>query len=936
MKNDSQERALLISFIMPVYNPLEPFFDLAVQSVLSQKFSNWELCMADDGSSDPSVWPKLQAYSQANARIKIFHRSQNGHISRATNSAAALAKGDFLAFIDQDDLLAPHCLELLTNYIEENSNTDLLYTDDDKIDACGKHYAEQFKQDYDPYQLLSFMMMGHILCVRRSLFERLGGFRTGFEGSQDYDFALRAIEHSRHVGHIPAIAYHWRSLPGSTASGGNEKEYSFDAGMRAVQEALDRRNIPAKAIHPEWARASGCGLFGVEFSPGPTVTVIIPVTSQELLPSPEVINEYLKVEYPHVFFLLVINETLSVPKFPPSIQTLKTSAHRWAALCNAALQFATTPLLVFLSPSLTPQNNIWLTQLAGWACLPEVGCVGGKITQQDGTLLHAGYLHEQGKDGLPGRVGYGSKDSWGDHFRHVTPSKCSAVSRHCFAIGREKLIKAGGFDDVNFPDDLSGADLGYRLAACNISNLFCPEALFKCSAPDIFMSRTYDAISTFKHRHTELPPSANSNILSGSSFFDCRHKQPNGANASLKTLFITHSLALEGAPKTLYELAAGLAKRKIPLEVWSHLEGPLLNTYTEAGISVSIIPSQQNKGCNQSSLSDLDIYVLNNLNFLPMDCESSYNRTIQDFARNISEKKIKILVANTILSFWAVDAAMRANIPCVWIIRESEKPLLHLEQLPAFIRSKAKQLFTFPYKIVFVAKATMELFADYLTVKNSIVIHNALSNQFISAYNELKREQARASLGFCDDTTVYLILGSVFERKGQIDVIRACAQIDEQYLKNIHFLIVGDRPGTKYSEKLHKEIQSLSIKRQRHVTVLEETSHPEIFYKVADVFICCSRIESFPRVILESMHCALPIITTPVFGIREQVKDRESAVFYNPADITELCRHIVSFAGNTKLQRQYGSKAREALDQLPNYNLMLTEYETLLQEATME
>ncbi len=938
-KNDSKHigKRPLFSLIMPVYNPPEPFFGFAVRSILDQYFTDWELCMVDDASTDASVWPKMQSYATSDRRIKVSRRIRNGHISRATNAAAELASGEYLAFIDQDDELAPRCLEHMARYLAKYPDTDLLYTDDDKINEQGVRYAAQFKQDFDPFQLLSFMALGHIMCVRRVLYEALGGFRAGFEGSQDYDFALRAVEHARHVGHVPSVAYHWRSLPGSTAAGGGEKAYSFNAGLRAVQEALDRRGIPARAIHPEWALASGCGLFGVAFAPGSPVTVIMPVMKDDPPPDPSVLARILAAEHPRASFMLAVDASCSLPELPVGLQLYRIAAATRAALCNTAAQAATTQWIVFLSPTLSPHDGNWLTQLAGWAALPGVGCVGGKIYREDGVVLHAGYLHGLEKEGLPGRVEYGRPDSWGHHFRLVTPNRCSAVSEACLAIDRRTFLAIDGFDADCFPDSLSGADLGYRLAKRNLASVFCPEARFTCTRSTEFSTADEDAERLFKNRHPDLPRAVSPHFAYGTEFAPRAYHLPDMNRPTLKTLMISHGLAPEGAPKTLLELTVGLSDRgSIAPEVWSHADGPLRRVYAKAGIPVSIIPCVAESRILPCTGTDLNIYVRDNLAFLPMDNEDTYNTAINGFARRMINRGIDVVVANTVLAFWAVEAAERAKIPSLWIIRESEPPFLHLEGVPAFLRFRAKRSLATPYRVVFVAEATMRLFSDHIVNNNALVVHNALSPRFIKNWDLFQRGEARSKMGIDDQEIVVLTLGSVFERKGQLDVASACAVLEEQHLKKIRFLIVGDRPGTPYSFKLHQALEALPEERRRHVMLIPETSHPEMFYRAADIFLCCSRIESYPRVILEAMHCALPIITTPIFGIREQVHDGDSALFYDPGDIPDLCRNIVRLSEDPKLRHTLGFGARHALELLPDYDDMLTHYQTLLYEAASQ
>ncbi|WP_313655555.1 glycosyltransferase, partial [Planktothrix agardhii] len=212
-----------ISVVMPVYNPPIEFLEKAIQSVINQVYTNWELCIADDCSTNTQVIELLTEYAAKDARIKVYLRTENGNISVATNSAASQATGEFIAFLDNDDELTPDALGEMALYLIQYPETDFLYSDDDKIDPDGKRFAPQFKPDWSPQLLLSYMYMGHLLVVRRGIFEKLDGFRIGFEGSQDYDFALRATEISRQIGHIPLVLYHWRTAPGSTAVSGAAK-----------------------------------------------------------------------------------------------------------------------------------------------------------------------------------------------------------------------------------------------------------------------------------------------------------------------------------------------------------------------------------------------------------------------------------------------------------------------------------------------------------------------------------------------------------------------------------------------------------------------------------------------------------------------------------------------------------------------------------------
>lgn len=927
-----------ISIIMPVYNPPMPYFQMAVDSVFAQCYTNWELCIANDASPDPVVRPMLNELAAKHPQVKIFHRPQNGHISEATNSAVKLASGEFIAFVDQDDEITPDCLALLALYIAEHPETDVVYTDDDKINADGNCYAEQYKQDYDPFQLLSFMTLGHTFCVRRTLYLELEGFRKGFEGSQDYDFALRVVEKARHVGHIPVITYHWRSIPGSTAASGNEKSYSFDAGLRGVQDALNRRGIQGTAIHPDWARACGCGLFSVDFPhAGEKVSVLLPIT-QEAPYSYDCLRLLDKTSYENVHFVLIAPQGCEVPlpseKF--SVLYADEGITDAASLCDLGAQSIQTPWMLFLAPDLAPHYPYWLTRMMGWAQIHGVGCVGGKIYSQDARILHAGYFHSFERLGIPSSMYVGEEDQWGNHFRLVTPLCCDAVSSSCMLIRTDLYTRFQGFDRKHFSKTLYDVDLCYRLANHGLQSLFCPDARFSCQTK----GRTYQAygkkdIAYFRQQYLERKRKVNPYFARENSM-GCMHEysHPVPLARPPKTLMVTHGLGPEGAPRFSLMLSKGLEKKNTgSIAVWSHGDGPLKADFTSYGIPVSILQREKDRPLEFSSeLSDLDIYVAQNLSFLDMSSAKAFEVSLTQIGQRMITQQFDVVFANTILAFWAVLAATHVGIPTIWTIHESEPPFLHFEALPQFVQDAAARCFTHAYRVIFVAHATKELFQQNFVGENFVVIHNALQNSK-PIQNSGVRQKIRHTLKVKKQEQLVLMLGTVFPRKGQEDFVQALEHLPQEILEQARFSIVGDREKTEYSHKIHSLINKLPPHVRKRMTILPETTSPDSYYQAADIFVCCSRIESFPLVILEAMKYSLPIVTTPVFGISEQVVDQESALFYEPGDTHTLATNISKFILNHNLRKQMGEEARNALDRLPTYSELIDKYYQIIKEA---
>jgi GT2 family glycosyltransferase len=239
----------LISVVMPVFNTPERYLRKALASVIGQLYPNWELCVADDASAKPHVAAVLAEYAAKDLRIRIVSRPTNGGISEATNNASDLATGEYIAFLDHDDVLPAHALYMVACEIARNPDLDVIYSDEDKISRWGRRYDPHFKSDWNPDLFLGQNMICHLGVYRTSLVREVGGLRPEFDGSQDYDLALRIIGRiePRRIRHIPYILYHWRAAAGSAARSAGAKPHALEAARRAVADHLRRRGIPANA-----------------------------------------------------------------------------------------------------------------------------------------------------------------------------------------------------------------------------------------------------------------------------------------------------------------------------------------------------------------------------------------------------------------------------------------------------------------------------------------------------------------------------------------------------------------------------------------------------------------------------------------------------------------------------------------------------------------
>ncbi len=914
----------LISIIMPVYNPPREFFDMAVDSVFAQLYENWELCIADDASSFSWVRESLKELSKRDSRIKVVFRQENGNISLATNSAAEVATGEFLLLMDQDDELTPDALAQVALFAANNPLADIIYSDDDKIDTKGGRFAPQFKPDFSPELLLSYMYISHLFVIRRELYLKTGGMRAGFEGSQDYDLALRATELARDVVHIPRILYHWRVLPGSTASSGDAKPASFEAGRRAVQEAFDRRGVAARVYQPDWAIAARCGIFSHQFpDTGASVAIIIPTKNRVEILSKCIRSIKEKTSYQNYQIVIIDNEsddpeTLRyLARLPDRVLRIASPGGRfnYAAINNRAAELVDSEYLLFLNNDTEVVSPCWLSQMVGYLGVAGVGAVGAKLVFPDGRIQHAGIIHGL-YDGMAGPA-FKLLPSWNHGYLSYANvvRNYSAVTAACMLTKRELFLEAGGFDANAFSVAYNDVDYCYRLRQLSWRIVYSPEA--ELVHYENYSRGGFDnpaEIAAFRQKYSSWQdPYYNPNLsLDDEQFSIAANSLSLQPQPPVKTLMCAFNLNLEGAPYSQYELTVYLKRAGIvdPV-VYCHIEGPLRRKYEEAGIPVEVFPHPL---LGKSTLVE-------------------YMQAIRAFAEWIRGAGCELVYGNTLQTFYAIDAAREAGLPSLWNPRESEPWQTYFDFMGDDIARKALDCFNHPYKVIFVANATRAGCLPLDRRNNFATIHNGLDvGRLAESMQRWPRIDARRELDIADEELMILLLGTVCERKGQLDLLEAVELLPAHDIGKIRIFIVGDRMGD-YSRIMHDFLARMPEGRRKRVTIVAETHDTALYYSAADIFVCSSRIESYPRVILEAMACTLPIITTPVFGIAEQVRENVNGLFYPPGDSKALAAALSRLINDDLLRSEMGAKSMHVLGSLNDLETMANAYGKLFREA---
>lgn len=484
-----------ISIITPVYNPPVKYLKECIESVLNQSYGNWELCLADDASTNEQVKKILKAYALQDSRIKYILRAENGHICKASNSALTLATGQYIALLDHDDILWPNALYEVVKTLNENPKTQFIYSDEDKLEEDGKtHSGPFFKPDWSPDYLRSINYITHFAVIKKTLVDKVGGFRIGFEGAQDWDLFLRVtsqVNNFSQIVHIPTILYSWRKSATSTASEkniGKVKKYAVESQRKALEDDLQRRHIQGDLVQikdfQSWQ-------IKYKVQGQPLVSIIIP-TKDKYEYIFKCLNSLLE-KTTYINYEIVIIDTGSKDKRVNQLYKEIKKKHRqtlllqwdkefnFASVCNFGAKNCHGEYLLFLNNDTEVISPDWVQEMLGFAQRPEVGAVGSLLLYPDGRIQHLGGILGITDDpagiGIAGhahRIGF-LKDL--KHFDRVAAKNYSFVTGACLMIKKDKFDQIKGFSE-EFKIAFNDIDLCLRLyTKKKLFNVINPAAM---------------------------------------------------------------------------------------------------------------------------------------------------------------------------------------------------------------------------------------------------------------------------------------------------------------------------------------------------------------------------------------------------------------------------------------------------------------------------
>ncbi|MBE9143950.1 glycosyltransferase family 2 protein [Planktothrix mougeotii] len=525
---------------MPVYNTPETFLREAIQSVLDQVYSNWELCIADDASTASHVKPILEEYQQQDSRIKVIFRTENGHISATSNSALELATGEFIGLLDHDDVLTPDGLYEVVSLLNQHPEADMIYSDEDKLNEKGALTGHFFKPDWCPDSFLSRMYTCHFGVYRRQIINEIGGFRTGYEGSQDYDLVLRFTEKTDRIFHIPKILYHWRIHSGSVTSGTVAKPYAYETAKRALRDAIDRRGEPG--IVKDVPIYLGHYQIRYKILDYKRVSIIIPTRDLGIILNRCLESIFTLSIYPNYEVIVIDNGSIEAETQEILEKWQAQEPNRFiyytldipfnfSKINNYAVSKATGDYLLFLNNDTEVIHPDWIDAMVEQAQRCSIGAVGALLRYHDKMVQHAGVVigmghfaghsHQMASETNPGSYG-----------QIISISNYSAVTGACLMCRREVFEQVGGFDEqlaVAYND----VDLCLKIVEQGYRNIYLPHVvLYHYESKTRGYDTTLDKLQLFMQevtimrqrwqRYVDYDPCYNPNLTLSASDYSLR------------------------------------------------------------------------------------------------------------------------------------------------------------------------------------------------------------------------------------------------------------------------------------------------------------------------------------------------------------------------------------------------------------------------------
>ena len=854
-------------------------------------------------------------------------------VVRALNAAAHQSGGALLTLLPGHSRLAPDALLEIAERFAAAPALELAYTDEDRMDDAGRRTDPDFKPGWSPALALSGLFPGHLSVIHRERFLELGSFREGFAAVPWLDVLLRVGDRldPAHVAHIPLVCHHARAgAPRET----DLADPSYEQARRALADALARRGWAAQPFLPESGHRRRERFHQLRWSPALLeqlpVTIVIPTRDRLhlLQECVELLEE--TVDWRHVRLVIVDDHSRDTDalRYLARIQQrtdLRCTVVRlpdaaapfnYSRLVNAALPHIATPLVLHLNNDVNALERGWLEEMAGWFTLPDVGVVGAKLVYPDRTLNHTGIVI--GPHGGLADTPFAKADertvglAW-----HAAAREVSAVTGACLLTRADLYRELGGFEENDFGVAYNDVDYCLRVRAAGRRIIYTPQAklMHWGSATRGVTFDEAEHIAFVRRFPAYRDPYFSAHWrLDGAQV----RSRPAGPDRTARTgpprlLLLTHNLNLEGAPLFLLEYAAHLAGTGSRLEVLAAQDGPLRSAFEALGAHLTVADTGP---------------------LLHAQDDDDFSRQLAELSGRVDWDHVDLVVCNTLFSFWGVHLARSADRPSLLYLHESSSVFRAFEtRLALDLHHLVHDALRAATRTLCLCAATRAYYADDDRGNFRIVpswIRLADIDEFRRTHD---RAAIRRQLGFRDDETVIANIGTVCERKGQHIFLRAADLFNRRHPGGppVRFVLVGARPGI-YLDLLNRDLARLGLP---NVTLVPETRDVFSFFAAADMFVCTSYEESFPRVVMEAMAFRTPIVSTDVHGIADLIGQRQDGYLVKPGDVAGLAQMMWTCLAKERSGKSLAPAAYSKVRRLHDSAAVLPGHAQLAREAVL-
>jgi len=856
-----------------------PQLRACADSLLAQIYPSWEAWFVGDTAA-PGGDPRFKTQPAKDPSDTI----------RALNAAVHQATGTQVALLPGHSRLSPDALLEVAETLSANPLLELVYTDEDRMDDAGLRTDPHFKPAWSPALADSGLFPGQLSVVPRERFIALGSLRADYDLVPWFDLLLRLGDKltAAQVAHIPLVLQHVHaSVPRET----DPSHASVEQSRQALVDAQARRGRTAAPFLPETAHLLRRSFH--QWRADPTiltrlqVTIVIPTRDklhllQECI---ELLDE--TVDWRYVKLIIVDDDSRDTDavRYLETIQRRKdlmclvlrpedrSAPFNYSHLVNLALPHLDTPLVLHLNNDVNALERGWLEEMAGWFTQPDVGAVGAKLVYPDKTLNHTGIIigpHGGLADTPFAKVPQlEAPVEW-----HAAAREVSAVTGACLMTRTALYRDLGGFDEADFGVAYNDVDYCLRVRGAGHRIIYTPQAklMHWGSATRGVTFDEKEHIAFVRRYPGYADPYLNPHLTLANGRIECRGAQPARINHAgcLRLLLLTHNLNLEGAPLFLLEYATYMAKEAgFHLEILATQDGPLRSAYEALGAHITVVDTAP-------------LYASPD--------EEIFHDRLSDIGRHVNWESTDLVVCNTLTSFWGVHLASAAGKPSLFYIHESTSVFRFFEQkLALSLHPLVASAFESATRALFLCAATQAYYEDFSRNGNFRIVPSWIR---LDDIEEFRRTHSRAELrrkhGFRDDEIVIANIGTVCERKGQHIFLRAVDHFNHHFGHHgkFRFVLVGARPGI-YLDLLNRDLARLGL---ANVTLVPETREVFDFFVAADLFVCSSYEESFPRVVMEAMAFRTPMVTTDVHGIADMIGQRQDGYLVAAGDPIGLSR----------------------------------------------